>query len=767
MRSCRFGAAAFHFEAVFAIFEGMNHIYLKSCVFNNFMSYGNTVNEFTFPNGVVWMTADNGSGKSTLVEAINFALFGKSYRGGNKAELRNTRNVDGITRVMLEFDYETSNGDRYEYRVTRSISPKGTVKFEIERKDGDQWVVQNKRAGFSQQDFEDTILGFNEILFKNVIAMNTQETTPFCEMEAAERRKLLESILALSLDPMKKETARRLSNESTAFDIADNDITRINGDIANLSTICERLKQEKQENVELLEQQLAAESASMTASTEKVNGLVAALTAKKNEVDGYATQAAGEQGIDQAIAAIQAAGSEISVLKRNRDELAVKERELAEVTDKYNAMPGEVLKHQLDDLNLTLKKKNEGRRATEGDIASANARAASFESRMNEITAQAKAMKPGVPCPTCGKPSTEEDIEKHKVEFRRQWVELRDKANIEKGLAESQTQLLNELIASIDKAEAKKAELERQIAEITNFYNSVVVPASTVVNSLRAAVMQSEAVVAAAGVDPAQFTAELDRLTAEKQKFPEIRLKWQTAYDEYNRLTADYTTADGEMRTAAANVSRLQGEIAKAKERAENDSLALTEKQLEDARKELADAESRLHTASDNRLAYEYIGKRMCADSGLKKMIFSNFVPSFNASVMRNITKLNLPFSVEFADDMSVIFHPDPGGAPSYEMLSQGQRRKLGFAISMAFRDFYMLIGNFNLNFLSMDEVLDVSTDDNGMREMMDIVRGMAEEIGCALVITHRGSVVADKFDYRIKVEHDGNYSSLGELEKL
>lgn len=43
----------------------------------------------------------------------------------------------------------------------------------------------------------------------------------------------------------------------------------------------------------------------------------------------------------------------------------------------------------------------------------------------------------------------------------------------------------------------------------------------------------------------------------------------------------------------------------------------------------------------------------------------------------------------------------------------------------------------------------------------------MAEEIGCALVITHRGSVVADKFDYRIAVEYDGNYSTLGELEKL
>ena len=68
----------------------MNNLTLKSCVFNNFMSYGNNVNEFTFPRGVILMTADNGSGKSTVIEAISYALFGESYRGGNKGDLRNT-----------------------------------------------------------------------------------------------------------------------------------------------------------------------------------------------------------------------------------------------------------------------------------------------------------------------------------------------------------------------------------------------------------------------------------------------------------------------------------------------------------------------------------------------------------------------------------------------------------------------------------------------------------------------------------------------------
>jgi hypothetical protein len=440
---------------------------------------------------------------------------------------------------------------------------------------------------------------------------------------------------------------------------------------------------------------------------------------------------------------------------------------LQTVTEQYNAMPSEVLKNQLAGLNASLTRQAEQRRGIEGDIATANAKAAGFESQMNEITAQAKAMKPGVPCPTCGKPSTEEDIEKHKAEFRRRWVELRDKANAQKALAADQGKLLGELLASIGTDEQSKADIEKQLADIADFYNKEVAPVASAVNSLRAAVAQSEAVVAAAGIDPAQFSAEIDRLTAEKQKFPEIRAKWQAAYDEWNSYTPAIAAAQSEYDGINANVSRLTTEIAEAKQRASDDSLALTEKQLADAKDDLANAELRLHTESDNRIAYEYIGQNMCADDGIKKMIFSKFVPAFNKSVERNIRRLNLPFSVEFDDAMSVTYHADPGFAPSYDMLSQGQKRKLGFAISMAFRDFVTMVGNFKINFLSMDEVLDISTDDSGMREMLDIVRDMAEEIGCALVITHRGSVVADKFDYRIAVEYDGNYSTLGELEKL
>ena len=61
-----------------------NQIILKRATHRNFMSYGNDVNEFTFPEGLNWLSASNGCGKSTEVEVLNFAFFGKSYRGGKR-----------------------------------------------------------------------------------------------------------------------------------------------------------------------------------------------------------------------------------------------------------------------------------------------------------------------------------------------------------------------------------------------------------------------------------------------------------------------------------------------------------------------------------------------------------------------------------------------------------------------------------------------------------------------------------------------------------
>ena len=744
----------------------MNDIKLKNIVFSNFMAYGNNVNEFSFPDGMIWMSADNGSGKSTLVEVIGFAFFGTSYRGGNRGELRNTRNVEGTLRVMMEFDRTNSDGTE-TFRVTRTVSPKGAMKFEVEKMEGEDWVVQSKRAGYSQKDFEENVLGFNEILFKNDIAMNTQESIPFIDMAAKQRRDLLESIVSVSVEPIKKETARRLSAACSACDVADADIRRISGEITNLEGICERLKQEKQANIDQLTAQYDEKVAARPAIVEAYNGIATKVNEKAAEVNRLSAECGKESEVDAAISRIQAAGTEVSMLAKYNSDLKLAQARLTEVTGEYSKFGHDALKAAVVTATDKSNSISTEIRKVEMEKYQKECQVGTLTSQQAEVERQGKSLKPGVPCPTCGKLSTEEDIEPHRKELRRKWAEYRDQIAGVNGEIAVISARIDTLKTSLDEAEQAKAEAVANEQRADSYYKENVIPAATTVNALNSDIARSRSVISAAKVDADQFATELTRLSGEKAKFPALRQQWQDAQGEYNSLMQECTTKGGELNSLDAEINRLGAEIEKAKQKAADDSLALTEEKLTGAREDLADAEKRLHMASDDKAAYEYIGKNLCADDGMKKMVFGIFVPAFNASVQKNIYRLNLPFTVEFDDSMAFTFHSEPGLAPSYEMLSQGQRRKLGFAISMAFRDFVSLVGNFRINFLSLDEVLDISTDDNAMGEMLDIVKDMVDEIGCALIITHRGQAVADKFDYKLTVENDGIYSTLGELQKL
>ena len=102
-------------------------ITFKTLSWRNFLSTGNykTTLDLTRHNNTL-VSGENGAGKSTMLDALTFALFGKSFRGITLPQLANS-----INEKDCEVEIEFSVGST-EYRVIRGISPK---KFEI-YKDG-------------------------------------------------------------------------------------------------------------------------------------------------------------------------------------------------------------------------------------------------------------------------------------------------------------------------------------------------------------------------------------------------------------------------------------------------------------------------------------------------------------------------------------------------------------------------------------------------------------------------------------------------------
>lgn len=746
----------------------MHKIIFKELEFRNFMSYGNTLNKFEFRDGLTWLHGDNGFGKSAIVEAMTFALLGISYRGGKKEELRNTKNAatGSPTSVVLTFDTVDPPEDPESYRITRTISgKKSTTKFVIEKMIDGVWIEQNTRAGLSQQDFEEKVLQFNEVLFKNVIAMNTQETLPFFMLPAAKKRELLESIISMSLDAWKKANNKRLSESNISFSIAESDIQQLSSEISELELIYQQMKEERSTNLEQMKVDLQTYTDQSTELNRKYNERTAKKQEVSDELSAIRAELLTESKVDNRIAEIKETFSgveQLATAKRSVDEAKAAYEKLesdnAESIAEYKQAKSDMA-HYREMIN----EEDQNKRSLERQLAKKETEFNLMVAKRDGYTKIAESFVVGTPCPTCGHISDESDVERHKNALREQWKEANKSV---KELNAELTKLNNAIEESqklLDEYEQKEA---NAFGDVTTFEETIEPVQTEAYAAITVATNNyNKLLKMTKDFDTDTAKAELVELEAKKKTYPALREQYTEKNTEWSEISQSLSDINGTLVHVYNEIDRLKAEIEKA-ENNTDDAIAVMEAKINKNRGMLKDAYDRLHKASDT-IAICNLITQVCADNGMKKMVFSMFVPAFNKAVQRNITKANLPFVVTFNDAMDYEFQTLPGLSPSYTMLSQGQKRKLGFAISMAFRDFVSLVGNFNVNFLSLDEVLDISTDDHSMRDMLDLAKLMLADIGCAVIITHRGKVVADKFDFQQEVMNNGMYSRLGDLKPM
>ncbi len=175
--------------------------------FKNILSYGNTITEFNFKNGIDLVMGSNGMGKSSFVDALTYCLFGKPFRKINIGKLVNNKNNKALhTETIFSI-----NGNRF--KVVRGIKPDI---FEIYKED---------ESGFSQiekpstnRDYqillEENILQFGENVFRQLIALGANLSTSrnFMELNKNEKEEVLQVITDTAIFTKIKE---RVKEEKT------------------------------------------------------------------------------------------------------------------------------------------------------------------------------------------------------------------------------------------------------------------------------------------------------------------------------------------------------------------------------------------------------------------------------------------------------------------------------------------------------------------------------------------------------------------------
>lgn len=164
-------------------------IVFETLRWRNFLSTGNTFTETNLrEHPTTLVVGHNGAGKSTMLDALSFALFGKSHRNISKPQLVNTiNNKDCVVEVVF-----TVSGARF--KIVRGIKP---AIFEI-WKNG-VMINQDSHSKEYQKILEQNILKLNHKSFHQIIVLGSSSFVPFMQLTAQHRREVIEDLLDINV----------------------------------------------------------------------------------------------------------------------------------------------------------------------------------------------------------------------------------------------------------------------------------------------------------------------------------------------------------------------------------------------------------------------------------------------------------------------------------------------------------------------------------------------------------------------------------------
>ena len=159
---------------------------INSITYKNFLSSGDIPLTIDLSsNQITAIIGKNGTGKTSLIEAIYYALYGKSYR---KVPLSNLVNSINKKNMLVELNLTVNNKN---YLIRRGYKPKI---FEIYQ--NNELIDQNKDY---QEYLEKYIIKCNPKTFTQVVMLGSVSFTPFMELDAKSRRELIEDLLDLNI----------------------------------------------------------------------------------------------------------------------------------------------------------------------------------------------------------------------------------------------------------------------------------------------------------------------------------------------------------------------------------------------------------------------------------------------------------------------------------------------------------------------------------------------------------------------------------------
>jgi|GEM_PF-1773471 exonuclease SbcC len=695
---------------------------IQTIELENFKSYGESQTVDLTGVDATSISGLNGAGKSTLIEAITFALYGRSTATerkelGNEAIIRDGQK-EGRVAVSFEKDDQT-------YRVERTATRQGQGTATLI-----SGTAKALQAGTSNvTKMVESILGMDYETFVSSTIMRQDEMDRITSLRPGERKEVLSKIFGLEeYEKLKKATHERLIKARADVEASDQLTRKFTEAIASEDEVRQGITNAKA-NAKKYQAAIETEQASLHALEKDIK---AALENKS----AYDTATANLESLEGEIEDIQSdigeSAEEIREAKDAKSQLS----ELAKEIEKGKALASEndKLQKQKEQLTSTITEKEARARAIQETIEQE-------KTHYSTIQSSKKAE-----CPVCKRPL---DVE-HKTQVLKQYDARLKKLQAEQGDFSSEAsgsrkklqeilprmKELEEETEAIRKLTLAKAKLEATASRLPKLFEHE----KGLKESLEKAVKGKEAV---------------------KTKL----LKLKSAAEEYEKLDKKRNALSEKL--AELREQRVEAETT-LKHLAEQIEL------INKAKAELKVLKENIATKTAAIPIYTILEEAFGKD-GIPTAILRDLVPEVEdeaSKLLRELSNGRMAIDFRFGrttgrgtqTDELIIEAEDGTGKHPVTRYSGGERMRINLALRLGISEVIAIRSGYKgkIETLIIDEGLG-ALDEEGRQATIEILRQLRQRFRKILVISHVEDV-KEAFETKLVISKDTKGQSVVEM---
>lgn len=713
--------------------------YIKSVSIKNFFSYGpqETVIDLS-GNGTTSISGCNGVGKSTIIEAMLFALYGKT-RQEKVADVVN-RSVGKDCKVSVEF----VGDDDEVYKVLR-YRAHTTHKDKVYLFKGDKDISSKNISDTNEQIID--YFGMPYVAFVNSTVFSTEFYSNFFAANNTDRLNIFENILSLKEISYFYEEVKKIIKEIEESEIESKmkyteSNTKVEAAQENLDTY------NKQAKEKLLQLKSEKEDAQRAIEEAKV--------------------ALKELGAIDVVA--EKAKLSNTTLNEEYEKQINEKKKLHDELNAFNTFPEEeselLVKYGDFDFNDNKKKEEKYK----SDLETIRTR----ESGIDKAKLQLDSSMEKIRTLKSQKESSEKDLEKQKKDLEKVKDAIcpycGNKMDAEETAKKREIidKKIKELEGDIEDFEKQLKEEKVNLTEFKDTYDTLLADVNLIRENLDKNFVANSDLIKEKYLNALKHKTEFDKTYEEnckkqKELLIEIdELKEKKSKLEISKYTESYLNSiEEEVKKQEDIIAKSNTTIASVnaavKSTYDKDYVEKIKSDIENLKEKAVFAKEQLEAIEDDKKHYEYL-KECCSNksNGFKKFFIGEMIPVFNEKINQYLPFFfnNKKIEVSFDKDLVETIKCD-GQKITYASLSCGQKTRMEIAAAFALFGLSRVFFSNQSGLLIVDELLDRGLDEFGIKASLSILEGFAQD-SKVYVISHNKTVTENITDV-IEVKADEN----------